>query len=99
MKEEIAKLLKDGMTEAELAEAKKGWLQGQSVSRAQDNELANLLTGLTFEDRDIQFQAELEKKISALTGPQIVDALRRHIDPEQLTIYRAGDFKKAGITE
>jgi zinc protease len=99
MKEEVARLLKDGVTETELSEAKKGWLQGQNVSRAQDNELAGQLTGLAFEDRDIQFQAELEKKVSALSVQQITEALRRHVDPEQMSIYRAGDFKKAGITQ
>lgn len=98
LKEEIARLLKDGVTEAELTEAKKGWLQSQSVSRAQDNELASLLTSLAFEDRDIQFQKDLESKVSALSPQQVNEALRRHVDPEQLSIYKAGDFKKAGVT-
>jgi zinc protease len=94
IKDEIVKLVKEGVTEAELAEAKKGWLQGQSVSRAQDNELAGLLTGLTFEDRDVQFQGELEKKVAALSVQQIGEALRRHLKPEMLSFYQAGDFKK-----
>jgi zinc protease len=99
MREEFAKLLKDGITDAELGEAKKGWLQSQNVSRAQDNELANQLTSLAFEDRDIQFQAELEKRIAALTPQQITDALRRHLTPDALLLYQAGDFKKAGVAQ
>ena len=99
IKEEIAKLVKDGVTEAELAEAKKGWLQSQTVSRAQDNELAGLLTGLTFEDRDVQFQGELEKKVTALSVQQIGEALRRHLKPEMLSFYQAGDFKKAATNQ
>jgi zinc protease len=99
MREELARLLKDGVPEAELGEAKKGWLQGQNVSRAQDNELAGQLIGLAFEDRDIQFQAELEKKVTALSGQQIAEALRKHLNPERMSFYRAGDFKKAGIAE
>jgi zinc protease len=95
MKEEIARLLKDGVADAELADAKKGWLQSQEVSRAQDNELAGLLTGLAFEDRDMEFQADLEKRIAALTPTEIAAALRRHIDPDQLSVYQAGDFAKA----
>jgi zinc protease len=78
-----------GVTEAELAEAKKGWLQGQNVSRARDNELAGQLTGFAFEDRDVNFQAELEKKVSALSAQQIVDALRKHLNPERMSFYRA----------
>jgi zinc protease len=99
MREEIARLLKDGVSESELAEAKKGWLQSQSVSRAQDNELASQLTGLTFEDRDMQFQGELEKRVSALSVQQITEALRRHVSTDQLSFFRAGDFVKAGIKE
>lgn len=99
MKEEIASLLKDGITDVELEEAKKGWLQSQSVSRAQDNELSNQLVGLAFEDRDIRFQADLEKKVAALSNQQITEALRRHLVPDQLSFYQAGDFKKAGITK
>jgi zinc protease len=98
IKEEISRLLKDGVTAAELDEARKGWLQSQTVSRAQDNELAGLLSGLAFEDRDIQFQASLERRVAALTPQEVVEALRRHVDPEQLSIYKAGDFKKAGVT-
>jgi zinc protease len=99
IKEEIARLLKDGITETELGEATKGWVQSQTVSRAQDNELANQLTGLAFEDRDIQFQADIEKRVTALTAPQITEALRRHLNPDMLSIYQAGDFKKAGLTQ
>jgi zinc protease len=97
IKEEITKLLNDGVTQEEVAEAKKGWLQAQTVSRANDNELANLLGNLTFEDRDIAFQAALEQKVMALTPQQIAEALRRHLDPSQLSIYKAGDFTKAGV--
>jgi zinc protease len=97
IKEEIAKILKDGVTAEEVAEAKKGWLQAQTVSRANDNELTGLLGNLTFEDREIAFQAALEQKVMALTPQQIAEALRRHLDPSQLSIYKAGDFAKAGI--
>jgi zinc protease len=98
MKEEIARLIKDGVTDAELAEAKKGWLLSRNVSRANDSELIGLLSGFAFEDRTIEFQGSIEQKINALTNQQIVAALRRHLDPAQFVIYKAGDFKKAGIT-
>lgn len=97
MKEEIARLIKDGVTDTELAEAKKGWLQSRNVSRSQDGELSGQLTGLVFEDRDIGFQGNLEKKVSNLTKEQVMEAMRRHIDPAQLVVFKAGDFKKAGV--
>ena len=40
--EELEKLLKDGVTEAELAEAKTGYLQKQTVARSSDSGLAQL---------------------------------------------------------
>ena len=39
-REEIARILKDGVTEKELQEAKKGLLQSRAVNRAQDDYLA-----------------------------------------------------------
>ena len=98
MKEEIARMLKDGVTDTELADAKKGWLQSRNVSRSQDAELTGQLTALAFEDRDISFQGDLEKKVASLTKEQVVESMRKHIDPAQLVVYKAGDFKKAGVT-
>lgn len=98
MKEEIEKLLKDGVTEEELKQAKSGFLQGRKVSRAQDNELAGVLVDNAFEGRTLAFQGEMEKKVAALTPQQVVEALRRHLDASQISIFKAGDFKKAGVT-
>ena len=39
-KEELAKALKDGFTEQEIAEAKKGWLQERTLTRSEDRALA-----------------------------------------------------------
>lgn len=98
-KEEIAKALKEGFAEQEIAEAKKGWLQGRNVSRANDNELASTLSGILYLDRTLDFQEKLEASIGALKADEIVAAMRRHIDPAQLSFIKAGDFKKAGITQ
>jgi zinc protease len=91
-KEEIDRMLKDGFTAAEVAAAKSGYLQSRQVSRAQDNELAGRLNNFLFLDRTLQWDAELEKKIDALTLDQINGAMRRHMDPKRITIVKAGDF-------
>ena len=93
--EEIERALKDGFTADEVKAAKSGWLQSRQVSRAQDNELAGRLANYLFLNRTLTWDAELEKKIDALTPEQIVTAMRRHIDPKKLTIIKAGDFAKA----
>ena len=98
MREEIAKTFKDGFTDSEIAEAKKGWLQGQSVSRSQENELANMLAADAHESRTAAFQGDLEKKVSALSAQQVGDAMRRHLDASQISVVKAGDFQKAKVT-
>lgn len=94
-KEEIEKMLKDGFTAEEIAAAKKGWLQSRQVSRAQDNELAGRLNNYNFLNRTLAWDADLEKKVDALTAEQITAALRRHINLSKISIVKAGDFAKA----
>ena len=94
-REELDRALKDGFEEKEIAEAKSGYLQSRQVSRAQDMQLARILTTALFLQRTLVWDADLEKKIDALTGEQILSALRRRIDPAQITIVKAGDFAKA----
>ena len=93
-KEEIARMLKDGFTAEEVEAAKSGYLQSRQVSRAQDNELASRLNNYLFLGRTLQFDADLDAKLQALTPEQIVAAMRRHIDPTKMTIIKAGDFGK-----
>src|SRR5262245_64960691 len=42
-KEELARALKDGFTADEIGKAKSGWLKSRQLSRAQDNEVVNVL--------------------------------------------------------
>jgi zinc protease len=94
IKEELARALKDGFTADEVAAAKSGYLQSQQVSRAQDAGIVRKLAQYRFLGRTFDWDAEFEKKITALTPDQIVTSLRRHIDPAKLTIVKAGDFAK-----
>jgi zinc protease len=94
-REEIARAVKDGFEAKELDEARSGWLQSRQVSRAQDAGLARLLAQDLFLSRTLAWDADLEKKVEALTPADVVSALRRHIDPAKITIMKAGDFAKA----
>jgi zinc protease len=92
--EEMEKAVKEGFTTEELAAAKKGWLQSRNVARSQDGALASRLLSNEREGRTMAFDAELEKKVSALTVAEVNDAWRRHMDLSQISIVTAGDFKK-----
>jgi zinc protease len=91
--EEVERLLRDGVTKEELDQARQGWLQSQKVARSSDSALAVLLNGMRFVDRTMMWDAELEKKIEALTPEQVVAALRKYVDPKKLVIVTAGDFE------
>ena len=91
--EELAKLLADGVTATELARAKQGYLQQQQVSRTNDAVLTSMFTQNLHVDRTMAFYSELEKRINALTPEQVVETLRKYIDPKKLVIVDAGDFK------
>ena len=93
-KEEIARMLKDGFTAEEVEAAKSGYLQSRQVSRAQDNELVGRLNNYLFLGRTLQFDADLDAKLRALTPEQIIAAMRRYMDPTKITIIKAGDFAK-----
>jgi len=95
-KEEIARVLKDGFEAKEIAEAKSGWLQSRQVSRAQDAPLARTLATDLYIKRTLAWDAALEKKVEALTGEQILAAMRKYLDPAKMSIVKAGDFAKGG---
>ena len=44
-------------------------------------------------------EAAIDQKIAALTPAEIQAALKRHIDPSAFSIFKAGDLKKAGVTQ
>ncbi len=94
MREEIAKALADGFATDEIDNAKEGYLERRQINRAQDQSLASQLANGLYFDRTLQWDAAFEDAIRALTGQQILTAMRRHIDLEKLVVIRAGDFAR-----
>jgi zinc protease len=95
VREELNKLLKDGVTSSELAAAQNGYLERQKVNRSDDGQLAQVLARNLEAGRDMSFYADLEKRITALTPEQVQQVLRKRIDPKRITLVVAGDFEKA----
>ncbi len=96
LREEVEKAIKEGFTEAELLDAKKGWKQGEEVARTEDAPLAMRLTAYMGIERTMAFDKDLEAKIASLTVAQVNDAMRQHIKPGSLSFITAGDFAKVG---
>jgi zinc protease len=97
-KEELAKLLKEGFNADEVATAKSAYLQDAQVNRSQDGSLAALLARQAELGRTMQREIDVEKKIADATAEQLTTVLRKWIDPATISYFKAGDFKKAGVT-
>jgi zinc protease len=97
IKDEIALTLKNGFAADELSAAKKALLQERVLSRSQDGSLAGLLASNERWGRTMQWDQDLDNKMSALTPEQVSEALRRALDPAALIYIKAGDFKKANV--
>jgi zinc protease len=94
IREELARAARDGFSAAEVEAGRKSLLEARRLSRTQDRALAGRLGSYLFAKRTFAWDIEFEKKIAALTPGQVNAALRRHIDPEQLSVVTAGAFKK-----
>ena len=85
-------MIQEGITAEELNKAREGYLQAIKVGRSSDSALTGTLGGLRYLDRTMQWQADFEAKIAALTPDQISAAMRRHLDSKKLIMVGAGDF-------
>jgi zinc protease len=94
MDDEIATAIDKGFTDAEIKEAKDGWLQSRLVSRSNDNELVRQEAQHLLYDRTFSWDEDFEKKVAALKASDIQAALKKNIDWKKATIVKAGDFKK-----
>ncbi|MBV8843415.1 MAG: insulinase family protein [Bryobacterales bacterium] len=98
-KEELAKIVSQGFTNDEVEVAKKALLEQQQLGRSQDASLARTLAIQAHYGWTMKRTEEHENMVAGLTQTQINAAAKKYIDPSGLSIYKAGDFKKAGITQ
>jgi zinc protease len=93
-KEELDKMLSSGFTEQEFNDAIKGYLQSRSLSRSQDRELVGKLSSNLFLNRGMKWDADFDNQLASLKVSQVNDAMKKWINPEQITIIQAGDFER-----
>jgi len=97
-KEEITRALSDGFTQQEMDADRDGWLQSRQVSRAEDGLLCRMLNNHALNGRMLAWDQTLDDKVRALTPDQVLQALKRNLDPTVLVTVKAGGFKKAAAT-
>jgi zinc protease len=89
-KREVGKWYKDGVTGQELADRKINLVGSFQVSLATTDGLAtNLLAAL---ERGVgpRWLDEYPAKVNALTPEQVNGAIRKYLDPEKMTLIKAG---------
>jgi zinc protease len=93
--EELRKALADGFSSDEVEAGKKGLLKARQLARGDDDNLASRLTSYLVLGRTFAWDMQLENRIAALTPEEIVETMRRYIDPAKLSVVEAGDFAGA----
>jgi zinc protease len=93
-KDELARMLKDGIGSEELAKAKSGIAQQFAQGRAQDQNLAGKMRFDLDAGRTFAWDKQFEAHVQALMPDAVLAVVRKYIDPTKITIVKAGDFGK-----
>jgi zinc protease len=96
-REELAKARAEGFTADEVDKARQAIAQQQLQSRANDGELVGQLANQAYLGRTMQYDAQLEARLKAVTVAEVNAAFKALVDPARLTVVRAGDFKGKGV--
>ncbi|WP_037252330.1 M16 family metallopeptidase, partial [Rhodopirellula europaea] len=92
IREEVVRVLEDGVTEEELEQAKGAYLQAERIGRTGDSRLASMLVKSVFNDRTMAFVAKHEEQIQSATVDSVNAALKKYVDLDGLVMAIAGDF-------
>ncbi|MCD9029061.1 insulinase family protein [Luteimonas sp. BDR2-5] len=91
-REELQRLLDDGIGEEELRDALDGMLRARRTGRANDAELVAQISGNLYLGRTLAYSAEFEDRLRALTPETVQAAMARHLDPAAISVFIGGDF-------
>lgn len=90
--EELQRFVKDGITPAELASAKKAMRAASNTWRASDSSVAWAWAGHLERQRSFHWNAQLEARTQALSLEQVNTAIRKWLAPERINWSLAGSF-------
>lgn len=94
-REELQRLIDAGVEQDELDQTRDGLLRARQTSRANDALLVGMLNNNLYLERDMAYSATFEDRLGAVTPAQVRDAMARHLDPSQLSVFIGGDFAGA----
>ncbi len=94
-KEELARSLAEGFTQAELDEARTALLNFRRLGRAQDEAVAAIALGNLRLGRRFAVSQGVDDRLAALTLAEVNAAWRQYIAPGRIATAWGGDFKPA----
>jgi zinc protease len=92
-KEELARSLNAGFTQAELTEARNALLNFRRLSRAQDDALASMAVSNLRLGRKFALSQTVDDQLAAVTLDQVNAVWRRYITADRIATAWGGDFK------
>ena len=97
VREELSRLRRERVADAELARTK-GYLVGSFPLRMDTNgEVAGLLLGIEEHGLGLDYPAHYGRAIQAVTGDEILRAVRTHWDPDRMSLAVVANLREAGL--
>ncbi len=90
--EEFDRALKDGFTDAEVANARDAVLQTRKLARSDDGRLAGALVNQEYLGRTFAISGAVDAAIAKLTTADVNAALRKYLKPGEFAYAFAGTF-------
>jgi zinc protease len=94
-KDEVQKATTTGFTADELTQAKAGWLLSRKRNRGADGSLVGTLSNYLFINRTFAWDDALDKKVDSLTLEEVNAAMKKYLNLDKISIFKAGDFAKS----
>ncbi len=92
--EEWQKFVKDGATQKELDDAKKGYAEQVKVQLSNDGAITGMLARQTHLGRTMKFTEDQMNKTQSLTLDEVNAAAKKHLKSDQVVRIQAGDIKE-----
>lgn len=91
--EELARFARDGITEQELADARRGLLEQAMVGLTRDSLLAQTMADQLYAGHTMAFAETQVQRVRNATVPSVNAAIRKYIDPRRVTTVFAGSLE------
>lgn len=92
-RETIESFLRDGPTEAELDDERHSWAGSFKVGMATNSAVARLILRQLIANRPMEDLDEMPERILSCSREECLEAMRRHLHPEKISIAVAGSLK------